>query len=178
MDMQQVAAAPSRKVGRPRGARVSLKRVFLYEETLDQLRSTARANRRSMAKELQAQFARGPSIEEALDLIAQRQPEEGQTACERLFELVGDDRIDRGEAQRAVALFVASPLGRAIQLIGAVDITNRQVLDGLAVALGCSRFEAANWWIALLKVTLPHIHQDYAAQPEIEGGEFYDDDGG
>jgi hypothetical protein len=145
------------------GRRVVLKRVSLYEATLGQLRLAARANNRSIAKQLAVLFARDP-VEEARELV-RRPPEEDLAACARLLELAGDDRADRAEVQRAVALFITSPLGRAIQL-AAVDIASRKVIDGLAEGIGCTRMEAANWWLELVKVVLPHIRQSYAAEPE------------
>jgi hypothetical protein len=42
----------------------------------------------------------------------------------------------------------------------------REHLRRVRELLGCTRMEAANWWIELLKVVLPHIHEEYAAQPE------------
>jgi hypothetical protein len=161
---QAVVARTPAKVGRPRRKHpVQLKHVLLYEATLDQLRSAARANNRSMAKELQALFEQDP-VEKALYVLARRAPEEGLAACARVIELAGDDGIDRAEVQREVALFITSPLGRAIQIAGA-DILDRKVVDGFAQAMGCTRFEAFTWWVELLKVVLPHVHQPYDAQP-------------
>jgi hypothetical protein len=140
--------------GRPRGQRVVLKKCLLYEETHKQLQMLARANGRSLAKEMQARIMGG---EIALAWFARHTPEESQAECERLVEMVGDEQVDRATAKEAVMAFLCSPIGRVTQIAGQ-SIMDTPIIPDLAKALAITTWEAAQMWLQLVTFVLPYIH--------------------
>jgi hypothetical protein len=51
---------------------------------------------------------------------------------------------------------LAAPLARAVE-IGELNILDRRVLVRLAGQLGCTPWEAAQWWLDLVKLALPYV---------------------
>lgn len=45
------------------------------------------------------------------------------------------------------------------------------MIQGLAEALGCSRWQAALWWFELTKMVLPYVHTTIATELAAETGE-------
>jgi hypothetical protein len=168
MELSEEPSAPParRRPGRPRGRAPQLPRLNLYPSTLEQLRVLAQTNGRSMAKELQARV----ELDVALDWFARRRPEESRAMCDRLIEMVGDEQVDRAAAREAVTLFIGSPLGRVIEIAGQ-SILETRIIPDLAKALGCSGWEAAQWWLELVKVVLPYTHATIDAELAAERGE-------
>jgi len=165
---EELPAPPARRRGRPRGSGrgFQLPRLNLYPSTYEQLHVLARANGRSLAKELQARV----EGEVVLDWFSRHRPEESRAECDRLIEMVGNERVDRAAAKEAVTRFIGSPLGRVIEIAGA-RILEPEVIQGLAEALGCSRWQAALWWFELTKMVLPYVHTTIATELAAETGE-------
>jgi hypothetical protein len=76
------------------------------------------------------------------------------------------NRRAREVAEDLIARF-GSPLEGATR-IAATDVLAPGKLTELAATLGCSRFEAAEWWRRVLDTVLPYLHQRQPQAVEVE----------
>jgi hypothetical protein len=146
-----------------------------FNETMhEQLQQAARDNARSVSAELADRvarsFAQRPEAR-LIEWIEQTAPPPPAVRA-RFWKLL-EALPDEGDRQ-VVALYVTSPLGRAIQ-VGGLNILGRGVLARLASELGCSHWQAFEWWTDLLKLILPYVAEPYvettALQSEAEAAE-------
>jgi hypothetical protein len=160
------ASLPARR-GRGRPPLRRKNRLHIDDEIYARLREASQASARSIADEVNARLIMSFAGIDAGQLLADQAlerirqygiPAEVRAMTEQMLMVVADENVPRVEAAQQVEMFVSMPLGRAIQ-IGALEILKPGVLDGLANCLGCTRFEATEWWIEILKLVLPYIHE-------------------
>jgi hypothetical protein len=164
-----------RKGGRPRKALAEQLRgrisVGLNDAMYERLRQAAHDNARTVSGEvadrLAASFGSVAAWPEPrlVEWIEQTAPP--PAAVRALYRRLLEALPDEGDRRR-LELFVTAPLGRAIQ-IGGAKILTPGVLDRFADRLGCTRWEAVQWWTDMLKAVLPYVAEPYvetAAAPE------------
>jgi hypothetical protein len=163
------------KSGRPRKPLAEQRRsrnICFDDAMYARLRQAARDNARSVSREVTERLARSladPPAPRLAEWIEQTAPP--PAAVRALYQRLRAALPDEGDRRR-LELFVTAPLGRAIQITG-TRILTPGVLDRFADRLGCTRWEAAQWWTDLLRMVLPYIAEPYIA-PGVapqQGGE-------
>jgi hypothetical protein len=166
-DTDNPTAPARRPIGRPRLGRN--KHLRVDDKIYVRLRAAARAADRPISDELAARLVMSlESIDadqlligagQLLERISQQgTPSEMLALTEQLLTLVADENVSREIIRQKIERYISMPLGRAIQ-VGSLDILIPSVLDHLAGSLGCTRWEAAQWWMEIIKLVLPYTHE-------------------
>lgn len=98
-------------------------------------------------------------------------PGEDDLPVAELGRNVGRPRGSRNRRAREVAEELIARFGSPLEgatRIAATDVMRPGALAELAQTLGCSRFEAAEWWRRVLDTVLPYLHQRQPQAVEFE----------
>jgi hypothetical protein len=161
------ARPPARRGGRPRIPPERQRRsltVRLRPALLRHLEEAAAKGARSLSQEVEMRceaYETGSPTER--DTEAEEQKPELRALADRLDPF--EHRLHRIAPADRVPFYLScfgDPLARGVQ-ISALPILTEGILHGLARVLGTTKKDAMHWWLGVWTVTMPFLHQPFAA---------------